>query len=87
MKNLELLLLESLFDKKSPARQPKKGVTLKEYIKFKKEFEEFQKTLKEEEKKNEPKDKITFWQKVLLLHVGSLAYFATLAIIVKTLLH
>lgn len=89
MSKLDRMLVEAvLFKDKPPIKQKKSGVTLKEYIKFKKEFDEFQKMLKEEEDKKKPKkDDLTFWQKTILLHICALGYFATLALLFKATFH
>lgn len=95
MSKLDTLLLEALFfnkDKTPPSKEKKStGITLKQYIKFKKEFDELQKLMKEEEKKEKPKDDkkdgLTFWQKVVLLHIGALTYFATLALLFRLTFH
>lgn len=93
MSKLDRLLVEAmLFKDKPPTKEKsKKAITMKEYIKFKKEFDEFQKLLKDEAEKNKPKDdkkdKLTFWQKVVLTHIGALAYFATLALLFRLTFH
>lgn len=86
MSKLDRYLAEALFNKTPPVKTKKSGITLKEFIKLSKEFEEYQKYVKEKEDKNKPKDdkdKLTFWQKTVLLHIGALGYFATLALLFK----
>jgi len=94
MSKLDKILVEALLFKDKPPteKKSKKAITMKEYIKFKKEFDEFQKLLKEEADKNKPKDdkkkdELTFWQKTALLHIGALGYFATLALLFRLTFH
>jgi hypothetical protein len=91
MSKLDRYLAEALFlNKTPPPKQKKSGITLKEFIKLSKEFEEYQKYVKEKEDKNKPKDdkdKLTFWQKTVLLHIGALAYFGTLALLFRLTFH
>lgn len=91
MSKLDKVLIEALlFKDKPPIKKTKTAITLKDYIKFQKEFEDFQKLLKEAEDKKKPKDdkdKLTFWQKTVLLHIGALGYFATLALLFKLTFH
>lgn len=91
MSKLDTILLEALlFKDKTPPSKEKKtkaSITLKDYIKLHKEFEEFQKMLKEQEDKKKPKDDkkdaLTFWQKVVLVHLGAIAYLATLGLLFR----
>lgn len=91
MSKLDRLLVEAMLfkDKTPPTKKTKTTLTIKDYIKFKKEFDELQKMIKEEQDKNKPKDKdtLTFWQKTVLLHIGALTYFATLALLFKLTFH
>ena len=93
MSKLDKILVEALLFKDKPPteKKSKKAITMKEYIKFKKEFDEFQKLLKEEADKKKPKDDkkdtLTFWQKVVLMHIGVLGYFATLALLFRLTFH
>ena len=88
MSKFDRYMAEALFNKTPPVKK-KSGITLKEYIKLSKEFEEYQKYLKDKEDKNKPKndDKLTFWQKTVLLHIGALVYFATLALLFRLTFH
>lgn len=93
MSKLDTLLLEALLfkdkDKTPPSKPKKASITFKDYVKLHKEFNEFQKLMKEEEDKKKPKndDKLTFWQKVIVLHIGALGYFATLALLFRLTFH
>lgn len=88
MSKLDKYLVEALlFKDKTPPMKKTSGLTLKQYIKFKKEFDDLQKLMKEEEEKKPKKDDLTFWQKTILLHIGALGYFATLALLFKATFH
>ena len=92
MSKLDTLLLEALlFKDKTPPSKPKKaGISFKDYVKLHKEFKEFEKMMKEEKDKEKPKDdknELTFWQKTVILHVGSITYFATLALLFRLIFH
>lgn len=94
MSKLDTLLLEALLfkdkDKTPPSKKTKAGISFKDYVKLHKEFLEFQKMMKEEDDKKKPKDnpdKLTFWQKVVLMHIGALLYFSTLALLFRLTFH
>jgi hypothetical protein len=91
MSKLDSLLLEALLfkDKTPPSKKTKANISFKDYVKLHKEFKEFEKLMKEEEDKKKPKDgdKLTFWQKTVLLHIGALGYFATLALLFRLTFH
>lgn len=89
MSKFDRYMAEALFNKTPPLKQKKSGITLKEFIKLSKEFEEYQKYVKEKEDKNKPKNpnELTFWQKTVLLHISALAYFATLALLFRLTFH
>ncbi len=88
MSKFDRYMAEVLFNKTPPPKPKKSGITLKEFIKLSKEFEEYQKYVKEKEDKNKPKNgDLTFWQKTILLHIGALGYFATLALLFRLTFH
>lgn len=89
MSKLDRILAEAIFKEHSPPpKKNKSGITLKEYIKLSKEFEEYQKYLADKKPKDDKKkDELTFWQKTVLLHIGALAYFATLALLFRLTFH
>lgn len=88
MSKLDRILAEAIFKEHSPppTKKSKTGITLKEYIKLSKEFEEYQKYLADKKPKDTKKD-LTFWQKTVLLHIGALVYFATLGLLFRLTFH
>lgn len=91
MSKLDRIVAEALLfkDKPPPIRPAKeKKSRIEKMVR-----EEIEKVIlaelkkKFEPKKDEKKETLTFWQKVVLIHLGGLVYFLTLILIGKILFH
>lgn len=90
MSKLDRIVAEALlFKDKPPPYKPAKEKKSRIEKMVREEIEKV--ILAELKKKFEPKkddkNELTFWQKVILLHIGALVYMATLALLFKLTFH